>query len=288
MQPINEVIKAQNLNGLADKFNDAKESKYASMVREPLGKSYQRGYNWPKQVVQNQQHSFGVPTGGIIDAKEVLYPMGGSMEEKSDTAKMYKQTHGNFAPGEQRSREYDWQANPRITGGQAKAHAFGYGEQKLLNGAAKSIQPERIDESFPKTVIVKKIVEDQKAVTQDMLGTVKNLGQGQPMRSSDHTFGTQRKKEEWNAGKCINGEPSEKEVQPDKDLGISLKKNCTNQVRKEEDRDRSFGCPTIRTDIPYKYTKSVADYANYGDEPEAVDLLFPSTVAELGISEADF
>jgi hypothetical protein len=43
--------------------------------------------------------------------------MGGSMEERSGTAKMYKQTHGNFAPGEQRSREYDWQANPRITGG---------------------------------------------------------------------------------------------------------------------------------------------------------------------------
>ena len=41
---VNEVIKAQNLNGLADKFNDAKEGKYASAVREPLGKSYQRGY----------------------------------------------------------------------------------------------------------------------------------------------------------------------------------------------------------------------------------------------------
>ena len=38
------------MNGLADKFNDAKEGKYASAVREPLGKSYQRGYNWPKQA----------------------------------------------------------------------------------------------------------------------------------------------------------------------------------------------------------------------------------------------
>lgn len=47
-EPVNHVIKAQNLNGLADKFNDAKEGKYASAVREPLGKSYQRGYKeWP-------------------------------------------------------------------------------------------------------------------------------------------------------------------------------------------------------------------------------------------------
>ena len=40
VQPMDQVVKAQNLNGLADKFNDAKESKYASQVREPLGKSF--------------------------------------------------------------------------------------------------------------------------------------------------------------------------------------------------------------------------------------------------------
>lgn len=86
--------------------------------------------------------------------------MGGSLEEKQDTAAMYKKTHGNFAPGEQRTRDYDWVANPRITGGTQNAHAFGYGEQRLLNGAQRSVQPERYEESFPKTVIVKKIVED--------------------------------------------------------------------------------------------------------------------------------
>ena len=44
---VNEVIKAQNLAGLADKFNDIKENKYASQLKEPLGVGYQRGYNWP-------------------------------------------------------------------------------------------------------------------------------------------------------------------------------------------------------------------------------------------------
>ena len=93
--PVDVVIKAQNLNGLADKFNDAKEGKYASAVREPLGKSYQRGYNWPKQA-QQQDHSFGVPTGVSMSAKDVLYPQGGSYEEKGETSKMYQRTHGNF------------------------------------------------------------------------------------------------------------------------------------------------------------------------------------------------
>lgn len=159
--PAGQIVKAQNLVGLADKFNDAKEAKYASSVREPLGKSYQRGYNWPGQVGEDAtKHSFGVPTKGLIDAKEVLYPMAGSMEEKGQHAAMYKKTHGNFQPGEQRTRDYNWNANPNIKEGNTVAHPFGYGEQRLLNGAARSIQPERIDEGFPKTVIVKKIVED--------------------------------------------------------------------------------------------------------------------------------
>ena len=123
-----------------------------------------------------------------------------------------------------------------------------------------------------------------------MLGTVKNLGQGQGARDPDYTYGQQRKNLDWNAGRCITGEPNEQQVAPDKDLGRSVKANCTNQVRREEDKDRAFGCPTIRVDVPFKpqAQKSVADYQNYGDEPEAVDLLFPSTHTEVGINEADF
>ena len=116
------------MNGLADKFNDAKENKYASAVREPLGKSYQRGYGeWPGA---KENHSFGVPTTVSVPAKDVLYPMGGSLEEKAETAKMYQKTHGNFGPGEQRKRDYDWGANPKIADGTGNtlAHPFGYGE----------------------------------------------------------------------------------------------------------------------------------------------------------------
>lgn len=72
------------------------------------------------------------------------------------------------------------------------------------------------------------------------------------------------------------------------DLGRSTKKNCTNKVRKPEDTDRAFGCPTIRTDIPMKGMKSVADFQNYGDEPEAIDVLFPAQFTELGITESEF
>jgi hypothetical protein len=41
-----------------------------------------------------------------------------------------------------------------------------------------ALTAERPDEMFPKTTIVKKTVEDHKAVSGDMLGASKNLGQG--------------------------------------------------------------------------------------------------------------
>lgn len=47
---------------------------------------------------------------------------------------MYKKTHGNWAPGEQRSRGYVW--DQKFGNGNVQNHTFGYGEKKLLNGAA--------------------------------------------------------------------------------------------------------------------------------------------------------
>lgn len=75
-----------------------------------------------------------------------------------------------------------------------------------------SIHNERFDNAFPKTVIVKKMVEDVKAVTQDMLGQSKNLGQGRPPVPSEHAFGVKNVigSDTWNAGKCIHGEPNER------------------------------------------------------------------------------
>jgi hypothetical protein len=105
------------LKGLADKFNDIKEGKYASQIKEPLAAGYQRGYNWPGDV--NDKFSFGVATIGSENAKQVLYPHHKEEDEKNKM--MYTKTHGNFAPGEQRSREYNWNLDKT-------KHRFGYGE----------------------------------------------------------------------------------------------------------------------------------------------------------------
>ena len=82
------------MNGLADKFNDIKEGKYASMMKEPLGIGYQRGYNWPEKV--HDEFAFGVPTISSENTKNILYAVGGDKEERPEIAKMYNKTHGNF------------------------------------------------------------------------------------------------------------------------------------------------------------------------------------------------
>jgi hypothetical protein len=41
-------MKAQNMTGMEDRFNDIKEGKYQSHVREPLGSGFSRDYNWPE------------------------------------------------------------------------------------------------------------------------------------------------------------------------------------------------------------------------------------------------
>ncbi len=45
---------------------------------------------------------------------------------------MYKKTHGNFGPGEQKNRQYQWEID-------VNKHRFGFGEKALVGGAALSL-----------------------------------------------------------------------------------------------------------------------------------------------------
>ncbi len=73
---------------------------------------------------------------------------------------MYAKTHSNIQAGVQKSRDYDWPVDPT-------QNAFGFGEKFQTNQAARAVHSERFDGGYPKTVIVKKTVEDVKAVNQD-------------------------------------------------------------------------------------------------------------------------
>lgn len=144
------------MSGLADKFNDIKEAKYASHQREPLGRPASRGYAWPQQVQNEKDFRFGVISGASESAKDLLFPSHGAEPEKPEVAQMYAKTHGNIKEGTQKKRDYEWPVDPQT-------NTFGYGEHIQPNGAARSIHSERFEQSWPKTVIVQKTVEDMKA-----------------------------------------------------------------------------------------------------------------------------
>ena len=63
------------MQGLAARFNDIKEEKYASNIREPLAKGFSREYKWPEVVSDNKENFiFGVPTVSSDSLKEIVNP----------------------------------------------------------------------------------------------------------------------------------------------------------------------------------------------------------------------
>ncbi|MEW5318517.1 MAG: hypothetical protein WDW38_009733 [Sanguina aurantia] len=49
-----------------------------------------------------------------------------------------------------------------------------------------------------------------------------------------------------------------------------------------------FGVPSVRTDVALPKTRSVANTVNYGNEPDAMQLLAPSRSAERGVGDEHY
>ena len=80
--------------------------------------------------------------------------------------------------------------------------------------------------------------------TQDKLGQCRDLGIGRAPRN--HVLGIKSNiLGEWGASDCIRGDFSTAEQMPDSNLGRSTRPGFRNINIK----NRTFGCPTIRTDI---------------------------------------
>ena len=73
----------------------------------------------------------------------------------------------------------------------------------------------------------------------------------------------------------------------DADLGTTLRYGFRNQP-KPGDEDRTFGVPSVRNDINRRDQRSVADPTNYGNEPDAGELLMPNPFSEMGLEPEDW
>jgi len=256
--------------------NDKAESYYASKKMEPLGKSFLRGHQLPEEA-RDADFSFGIPTGCSESSKNLLYPT--QTEDESKHSGMYTKSHGSYAPGEQRNRDYNWDK----TDINQVSHRFGKKEKNMLeNGVALCMNPAN-DKSVPKTRLVASKVENMKN-TKDQLGRARNLGMGSTTLTQEHIFGVQGTLDSWDAQMCIQGDYTPEEQQPDTDLGVS----ATPGWRNTTVESRAFGCPTLRTDIRNPAAKSVSDNQNYGDDVDAQFLLYPADTAFSGVEDEDF
>jgi len=268
---------------------ERQEDIYASSKNEPLGRSMQRGHKLPTHM---DGGAAAKPFGTRVEAKMkdkhpetkgLLYPVN-VLEEDPDgmNHSKYVKSHGDYAPGEQRRRGYDWDGS----GINPETMVFGTHESNpYREGVAKAMNPTLEDGHIEGAKIVQKRLEDFKMTDGGELGRATNLGHGDQSLPGSHVFGVpSRRFEELGVRSLLKGDYSEQEQQPDPDLGKSLRKGFRNTGPEA----KVFGAPTIRTDIPAPRTKSVADNQNYGNEPDASSLLYPAPAAERGVVEEDY
>ncbi|GMF09579.1 unnamed protein product [Phytophthora lilii] len=256
------------------------EANYASHKREPLGITYSRGHKLPAHM-QRPEFAFGISGTFCESAKELLYPSTSArlLNSQEDEA-LYRRSHGSVAPGEQKNRNYRWEAaniNP-------VKHRFGVkpvGSTGREGGEVAVILNPEMNESITPPAVAPQHLEDRRTL-YDHLGKPRHLGAAETDNlPTNHVFGitTQDSDSAW---QCIQGEYSPEEQQPDPDLGRAVNHGWRNATT------RSFGVPTIRSDIPAPARRSIADGQNYGDDVNAQALLYPEAFDSSGVTNAEF
>ncbi|GAX80864.1 hypothetical protein CEUSTIGMA_g8299.t1 [Chlamydomonas eustigma] len=265
---------------------DRAEDKYASSQREPLGQTYVRGFKMPDGL--GTEVAFGKKIGAKElerkgQVRSVVFPTEEPPSEDAAAHELYVRTHAAYDPGEQRRRHYDWQQ----TGVDPTTHKFGaVDKDNYQNGVKKALQP-ALDQTLPQPARVSnKIYEDYKASATDYLGKVKKLGAGNRPLPTTHVYGmpSLRYGREPGVDELIQGNFSPAEQGPDADLGKSLREGFRNIAPE----GRTFGAPSIRTDIPMPKVKLVTNTINYGNEPDAFQLLRPPRSVERGVHEEHY
>ena len=216
--------------------------------------------------------------------KTVVFPTDQPPGDSDPAAhELYVKTHAAYHPGEQRRRNYDWPT----TGVNPITHSFGAVDKvSYQQGVRKALQP-GLDQTLEQPAKVSnKIYEDFKSSATDYLGKPKKLGAGDRPLAPNHTYGlpSLRHGPEPGVDQLLAGTMTPEEQGPDADLGKSIREGWRNIAP----AGKTFGLPSIRTDIPMPKTKSCANTVNFGNEPDAQQLLRPPRSVERGVNEEHY
>jgi hypothetical protein len=169
---------------------------------------------------------------------------------------LYNKTHGLTDPGQQKNRNYKWNIDK-------DNFVFGKEEIREFDGTKKSLESDYLEANYPKSKIVDKRLEDFRQATGDVVGRSKYRGALHPSVDENFVFGAFKTSEDWNAAKCIYGDPEQKTdkyFEADPDLGKSLhnRTRLKNLQPITYDGKRTFGVPSIRYDLN-KTKTSISD-----------------------------
>jgi hypothetical protein len=273
------ALKAGQKFGIQAYKEGVAEQVYESNKREPLGKCFDRGHNVPLPPC-----GYGKKNGEPEDGKEAIFPRGVEPEPEH-IRQRYVKTHGNFAPSEMFTRQYNW---PDAT--MEKNFRFGVAANTGLGegvGVRMVLSTDKADDgSFPVTRFVQRTGEDYRHVVHPELGKKRNYQQQKPPMAPDHAYGIKSTSAEVTARTCILGYYSLNEQLPDQDLGRCIKPGRRNVTSES----RAFGTPSVRADIPAlpQERRSLADTQNYGDEVGSQVLLNPQRFDSQGVPDKEF
>jgi len=283
---VHEILNPKPITKFEQQMNEEKDKLYHSTQKEPLGKHYNHGLYVPEYAKQPDYRFGSASDRNAWGTKELVCPPGqsGIEEDDPEVKRRYVLSHGAFGVAEQRNRGYDWNK----IGKDPKQFKFGWSDKgALTEGVKKAISGTLNDPDVPVGAkIVQKTVTDFQNFTHDHLGKTRKTGAGLHGLTKDYIFGASTLKTAgaWGTKECIEGNATQEEQMPDPDLGRTLQpgwRNITNETR-------PFGVPNVRTDIPLPCIRSVADNSNYGDEPDAKELLYPNVHAWKGVQPDDF
>mmetsp|Transcript_46886 Transcript_46886/g.56377 ORF Transcript_46886/g.56377 Transcript_46886/m.56377 type:complete len:434 (+) Transcript_46886:492-1793(+) len=240
-----------------------------------LGKSYSRGHILP-DFMNDDNFRHGVKSAKTDnDAKALLYPNIQNSENSEECnletspsiRSQHNSNHGSDKPGEQRRRNYNW------GGVDPSKNTFGIksmdsSDRGSGKGVRDSLQMD-YDAISRSDLRISLIQEDVFPSASD----------------SGHIFG-----KATSQGRCDSARDCLMHLSSDEKAGGSsnVGKSVTPGFRNAHTETRSFGCPSIRHDIPKYAHHSVADNQNYGDDVSAEYLLRPSKMLTLGLSDDEF
>ena len=268
------LIQADTCGLFQRRQQELKESVYATNNAEPLGRT-RIVANMPEKA-KDPDTRFGRVTKTSENSKSVIYPFHDEGEdEEAASHEQYCRTHNSYDAGEQKKRGYNWTDR----GIDPVSHTFGF----VKHVEAEGVKQAMVYGRDVKTAIVKKTVEDFKDVSRDELGKPKNQGFANERNlPPNYTYGKKNTDEEWGVKECMALNRVTQEEAVDKNLGKSLKPGFRNDT----EGSRTYGVPSVRSDIPKPRNKKVTDSVNYGDDSSAINLICPSKYVTTNVHES--